>query len=460
MAYTADRIARAMGRTLVAPIVTYVPEGSWETASGHMGKPGTITLPEDRFIELLVHAGRSLKAGGFTNIYFLGESGGNRTGMRAAAERLNGMWQGAARAYWVDDYYTKAHREQDVLAAKFLGVKPGEVGGHANILDTSELMFVAPQHVRMDRLSATTTRTTASAATTRRRRRPTTAASSSRSRSTTRWRRSSGWRAAPSRRCRRRRPPAGARRQPPAPPPGRPRPTFETAPAGLTPTRAPDTVFIDELTWEETRDALKAGTHGHRADWRHREERLPHGARQAQFRRPAGRRDDGAAPRHTLVAPVIAYVPEGDPDRQVPGAISLPSPAYDGLLDAAARSLQVHGFTEILFIGDSGGNQAGMRAVAEQLNAEWKDAGARVYALTDYYEGGASTIAPGCSPPSATTTRSSAATPHQRHVADAVRPPAGHPHGSDLALGRPQDSGVTGDPTRSTADIGRMGWVR
>ena len=40
---------------------------------------------------------------------------------------------------------------------------------------------------------------------------------------------------------------------------GPPRPTFETAPEG-TPSQAPDTVFIDELTWEETRDALKAGT--------------------------------------------------------------------------------------------------------------------------------------------------------------------------------------------------------
>src|SRR4030095_5434821 len=36
-------------------------------------------------------------------------------------------------------------------------------------------------------------------------------------------------------------------------------PTMDTAPAGLTPTSAPDTVFIDELTWEETRDAMKAG---------------------------------------------------------------------------------------------------------------------------------------------------------------------------------------------------------
>ena len=95
MEYTADKIARAMGKTLVAPIVTYVPEGSWENIGGHMAKPGTITLPEERFVDLLVNAGRSLKAGGFKTICFLGESGGNRTGMRTAAEKLNPLWDGA-----------------------------------------------------------------------------------------------------------------------------------------------------------------------------------------------------------------------------------------------------------------------------------------------------------------------------------------------------------------------------
>ena len=70
--------------------------------------------------------------------------------------------------------------------------------------------------------------------------------------------------------------------------------------------------------------------------------------------------------KNALVAPTIQYVPEGDPDRQNPGAISLPSPAYDMLLDAAARSLKAHGFKEILFIGDSGGNQAGMTRRRQQ----------------------------------------------------------------------------------------------
>src|SRR5688572_8013940 len=64
MEYAADKIARGLGKTLVAPIITYVPEGSWDPLGGHMGKPGTITLPEDRFVDLLVNAGRSLKSGG------------------------------------------------------------------------------------------------------------------------------------------------------------------------------------------------------------------------------------------------------------------------------------------------------------------------------------------------------------------------------------------------------------
>jgi creatinine amidohydrolase len=45
MHYAADKIARAVGRTLVAPVIAYVPEGSWDPPTGHMTKPGTITLP-------------------------------------------------------------------------------------------------------------------------------------------------------------------------------------------------------------------------------------------------------------------------------------------------------------------------------------------------------------------------------------------------------------------------------
>jgi len=159
---------------------------------------------------------------------------------------------------------------------------------------------------------------------------------------------------------------------------------MNTAPASMTPTKAPDTVFIDELTWEENRDAMKAGktvfivpTGGTEKNGYHMV-MGKHNFIVAHSANLMARRLKNA-----LVAPIIQYVPEGDPDRQNPGAISLPSPAYDMLLDAAARSLKAHGATEILFIGDSGGNQQGMRDVAAKLNEEWKAGGPKVYALTD-----------------------------------------------------------------------------
>ena len=147
------RTVRTILQSLVAPVITYVPEGSWDPPTGDMTKPGTITLPEDRFIELLVNAGRSFKAGGFKTILFLGESGGNRGGMREATTRLNDLWKGEARAFWIDDYYTKSHADQNKYITEKLGIPADQIGRHANLLDTSEMLFVNPQHVRMNKLA-------------------------------------------------------------------------------------------------------------------------------------------------------------------------------------------------------------------------------------------------------------------------------------------------------------------
>src|SRR5688572_27338249 len=247
MEYAADKIARAMGRTLVAPVVTYVPEGGWDPPSGHMRYPGTITLPEDRFVELLVLAGRSLKAGGFKNIYFLGESGGNRNGMREAATKLNDLWKGAATAYWVDDYYTKSHADQNKWITANMKIPEDQIGGHANLLDTSELLFVASKHIRRDRLTGNDY--------------PNNGVSGDPAKSTPEIgkvfvqikidnslaqikRMMSG--AEPPVAAPQQRQGGGGRGGQNAmatPPTG---PTMNTAPASKTPTRAPDTVFIDE----------------------------------------------------------------------------------------------------------------------------------------------------------------------------------------------------------------------
>jgi creatinine amidohydrolase len=468
MQYAADKIARALGKTLVAPVVTYVPEGGWDPPTGHMTKPGTITLPEDRFVDLLVNAGRSLKSGGFTTILFLGESGGNRSGMRTAAARLNELFKGSARAFWVDDYYTKSHADQNAYVTKTLGIPEDQIGGHANILDTSEMLFVNPKHVRTKKLapgggyensgvSGDPTKATAAlgkvfvqikidnavaqakglmAGTIQ----PTTDAPAAGGGG--RGRAGAGG-------------PGGQR---PAAPSGPARPTFETAPAG-TPSQAPDTVFIDELTWEETRDALKNGT---------RTVIIPIGGTEKNgYHMVLGKHNFTVTHaanlmarklKNALVAPTIQYVPEGDPDRAGPGVISLPSPAYDMVLDAAARSLKAHGFTDILFIGDSGGNQAGMRSVAEKLTDEWKDAGAKVFALTEYYEGGREhyrawmEAAFGYDETVVGSHAGISDTAQMLHVH-----PAGIRKDQIKPWGGAADSGVSGDPTKATAEIGRMG---
>jgi creatinine amidohydrolase len=468
--YAADKIARGLGKTIVAPIITYVPEGSWDPPSGHMGKPGTITLPEDRFVELLVSAGRSLKSGGFTTVLFVGESGGNRTGMRTAAAKLNELWKGEGKAFWVDDYYTKSHADQRTYITSKLGIPVDQIGGHANIQDTSEMLFVNAKHVRKNKLapgggyensgvSGDPTKATAELGKTFVQIKIDNAIAQAKgliagtiqpAAAEAPGAAGPGGGGGGGRRA------AGPAANAPATPPG---PTVATAPAGISPSQAPDTVFIDELTWEETRDGIKAGKttvivpiggtekNGYHMILGKHNYIVTHGANLMARRL-----------KNALVAPTIQYVPEGDPDRAGPGVISLPSPAYDMLLDATARSLKAHGFTDILFIGDSGGNQAGMTNVADKLNEEWKDGGAKVYALTGYYEEGRvhyrawMEAAFGYDESIIGSHAGISDTSQMLHVR-----PAGIRKDQIKPWGGPADSGVSGDPMKATAEIGRMG---
>jgi creatinine amidohydrolase/Fe(II)-dependent formamide hydrolase-like protein len=153
--YCANQIARALGNAIVAPIITYVPEGSWERPTGHMSKAGSITLPEDRFRTLLELNARSLRGSGFKDIILIGDSGGNQQGMKAVADKLNAdssFKASGVRLHFIGDYYTKAHAEQNNWLADTLKIMPrAEIGSHANIMDTSELMYIHPELVKTDR---------------------------------------------------------------------------------------------------------------------------------------------------------------------------------------------------------------------------------------------------------------------------------------------------------------------
>jgi creatinine amidohydrolase/Fe(II)-dependent formamide hydrolase-like protein len=96
---------------------------------------------------------------------------------------------------------------------------------------------------------------------------------------------------------------------------------------------------------------------------------------------------------NALVAPVMAYVPEGSVEppaahMRYAGTISIPEPAFEAVLEGAARSFRRHGFREVVFLGDHGGYQKSEERVAAKLNREWAGQGVaacRVHALGEYY---------------------------------------------------------------------------
>lgn len=74
-----------------------------------------------------------------------------------------------------------------------------------------------------------------------------------------------------------------------------------------------------------------------------------------------------------------------------PGTITLPEEYFAKILEFTARSFKVHGFLDIVFIGDSGGNQPGQKTVADSLNKEWASTRVRVHHAEAYYTANGST---------------------------------------------------------------------
>ncbi len=146
----AERIARKLGKTLVAPVMAYVPEGEIHPPTGHMRFAGTITLPDEYFRKVLEYAARSLRQHGFRDIVFIGDSGPNQPGMKAVAEQLNQEWPPDTRVHHIPEYY-RGHGFEEWLVTE--GETKAAIGTHAGISDTSLLMAVDSRWVRKDKVA-------------------------------------------------------------------------------------------------------------------------------------------------------------------------------------------------------------------------------------------------------------------------------------------------------------------
>jgi len=232
-------------------------------------------------------------------------------------------------------------------------------------------------------------------------------------------------------------------------------------PAGAEPTAS---VFLEELTSPELAAAIRAGRTSVLVPIGGTEQNGPHmvlGKHNVRVKVLAGRiaRELGNA----LVAPVIAYVPEGSVNpptghMRYPGTITVPSDVYRKVLESAARSLKLAGFRTIVFLGDSGDYQKDNELVARQLNREWAGASVRVVAVMEYYRA---------------ATAGFAGTLRQRGHSDAEIGVHAGLADTSLALAvdprlvrtdqlespqiEPAAPGVSGDPRRASAELGNAG---
>jgi creatinine amidohydrolase len=139
-----------------------------------------------------------------------------------------------------------------------------------------------------------------------------------------------------------------------------------------------NTVWIEEMTWMDVRDAMNEGkttviisTGGIEPNgpW------LALGKHNYVLRANC----DAIARKlgNALCAPIVPFVPEGrhePPSSHMTtmGTISLTEETYQALLSDIVLSFKVHGFKNIIMIGDSGSNGRGMTAVATKFNEQWK----------------------------------------------------------------------------------------
>lgn len=231
---------------------------------------------------------------------------------------------------------------------------------------------------------------------------------------------------------------------------------------------APAGVYLEDMTSPELRDRIAAGATTALVPIGGTEQSGPHivlGKHNERARVLAGRIAERLG--DAVVAPVVAYVPEGAiappaAHMRFAGTISIPDAAFEAVLESAAKSLCQHGIRDVFFLGDHGGYQANEARAAARVNrSSGGTGGCRAHALGAYYE--------------AATTAFNADLKQRGYTDAEIGTHAGLADTAlslavDPALVRPAQiapgarggvrAGVHGDPTRATADLGRIGVER
>ena len=143
---TGEAIARTLGNTLIAPIVMLDQGDPQGTTT-----PGRLVLSPETLAAVLKDMATSLKAQGFTEIFFLGDSGSNQTMLQNVATELANEWHGQdVLVAHVREYYNYGDvlkYQNEVLGMVELNMNLDNY--HDDYYITSLIMNDSPDHVRL-----------------------------------------------------------------------------------------------------------------------------------------------------------------------------------------------------------------------------------------------------------------------------------------------------------------------
>jgi len=163
-------------------------------------------------------------------------------------------------------------------------------------------------------------------------------------------------------------------------------------PNGARPIAAAVTPFIEDMTWMEVRDALKAGKDTAIIAAGGIEQNGPYvvtGKHNVVLRATTRAIADRLG--NALIAPIIGFVPEGDYEpptdhMKYPGTIGVSEETFRRLVADVCSSLRATGFRHLILIGDHGLDQDGLEAVAVDLTKKWAGGKTSIHYIKEYYD--------------------------------------------------------------------------
>jgi creatinine amidohydrolase len=153
----------------------------------------------------------------------------------------------------------------------------------------------------------------------------------------------------------------------------------------------PGSVWIDDLTWPEIRDAIAAGKRTAIVYTGSSEQNGPHmviGKHNIVAHYAAQRIAEQLG--DALVYPVMPFSVTGTLSPKTghmrfPGSVTIPPEVYAGVVRGVAQSALAAGFKVVALMGDHGGGQAELAKVAKELDAKHRKEGVRVLYIGDLY---------------------------------------------------------------------------